>query len=59
MVTPIIEKSTSVEILSATFEDEIDSFVTRDVQNNDRGTLLTVHTKILNKKKLKTSYYEI
>ena len=43
MVTPIIEKSTSVEILSATFEDEIDSFVTRDVQNNDRGYSKTLN----------------
>ena len=35
MTTPIIEKSTSAEILSPIVEDEIDSFVTSDVEHND------------------------
>ena len=35
MATPIIGKSTSVKILSPTFEDEIDSFFTSDVHSND------------------------
>ena len=35
MATPIIERSTSAKISSPTFEDEIDCFVTSDVENND------------------------
>ena len=35
MAAPIIEKITSAKILSLTFEGEIDSFVTGDVDNND------------------------
>ena len=35
MATPIIEKNTSLEILSPTIEDGIDSFVTSDVENNN------------------------
>ena len=38
MATPIIEKSASSEILSPTVEDEIDSFVTSDVENNDNDS---------------------
>ena len=38
MATPIIEKSAPVEILSPTVEDEIDSFVTSDVENNDNDS---------------------
>ena len=34
VATPIIEKSASSEILSPTVKDEIDSFVTSDVENN-------------------------
>ena len=33
----IIEKSTSTEILLSAVEDEIDSFVTSDVENTDKG----------------------
>ena len=33
--TPIIERSTTGEVLSPTIEDEIDSFITSDVENND------------------------
>ena len=42
MATPINEKSTTVEILSPTVEDKIDSFVISDVGNNNNdcsGTL--------------------
>ena len=35
VTTPIIEKSASAEILSATVEDEIDFFVTGDIEDND------------------------
>ena len=35
MVTPIIEKSTSAEILSPTVEDKIDFFIASNVENND------------------------
>ena len=35
MATPVIKKSTSAEILSPTAQDELDSFVTSDVENND------------------------
>ena len=42
MATPIIEKSASSEILSPTVEDEIDSFVTSDVENNDNDSSETV-----------------
>ena len=37
MSTPIIEKSTSAEVLSPTVEDEIDSLVTSDVENSDEN----------------------
>ena len=33
--TLIIERSTTGEVLSPTIEDEIDSFITSDVENND------------------------
>ena len=59
MPNSIIEKSTSAHILSPTVEDEIDSFVMSNVENNDNDyllTLLTMHTKILNTKKLKIFY---
>ena len=36
VATPMIEKSASAEILSPTVEDEIDSFITSDVENNDQ-----------------------
>ena len=42
MATPIIEKSASSEILSPTVEDEIDSFVTSDVENNDNDSSETL-----------------
>ena len=42
MATPIIEKSASSEILSLTVEDEIDSFVTSDVENNDNDSSETL-----------------
>ena len=42
MATPIMEKSTSAEILSYTAEDEIDSFVTSDVENNDNDCTETL-----------------
>ena len=42
MATPTIEKSASPEILSPTVEDEIDSFVTSDVENNDNDSLETL-----------------
>ena len=42
MATPIIEKSASSEILSPTVEDEIDSFVTSDVDNNDNDSSETL-----------------
>lgn len=35
MATHVIEKCTFVEILSPTGEDQIDSFVSSDVENND------------------------
>ena len=40
--TPVIEKSTSAEILSATVEDEIEFFVTGDVENNDTDSSETL-----------------
>ena len=42
MATPIIEKSAASEILSPTVEDEIDSFVTSDVENNDNDSSETL-----------------
>ena len=42
MATPIIEKITSAEILSPAVEDEIDSFVTSDVENNDNDSSETL-----------------
>ena len=42
MATPIIEKSAASEILSPTVEDEIDSFVTSDVDNNDNDSSETL-----------------
>ena len=42
MATPIMEKSASSEILSPTVEDEIDSFVTSDVENNDNDSSETL-----------------
>ena len=42
MATTIIEKSASSEILSLTVEDEIDSFVTSDVENNDNDSSETL-----------------
>ena len=42
MATPLIEKSASSEILSPTVEDEIDSFVTSDVENNDNDSSETL-----------------
>ena len=64
MATPIIKKSASAEILSATVEDEIDSSVTSDVENNDNDSsetldLISSVYKNKNTKKLKISYYEI
>ena len=58
--TPIIEKSTTVETLSFTVEDEIDCFVTSDVgnYNNDcSGTLDLIDSacKNIKYKKLKIS----
>ena len=58
-----MKKSTFDKIVSPV-EDEIDSFVTSDIENNDSDSLetldlMTVHTKILNTKKLKTSYCEV
>ena len=38
MTTPIVEKSTTSETLSPTVEDEIDSFVTSDVESNDNNS---------------------
>ena len=43
MATPIIEKSASAEILLPTAEDEIDSFVTSDVENNGNGSSETLY----------------
>ena len=42
MTTPIIEKSATSETLSPTVEDEIDSFVTSDVENNDNDSSETL-----------------
>ena len=42
MATTIIGKSASSEILSPTVEDEIDSFVTSDVDNNDNDSSETL-----------------
>ena len=42
MATPIIKKCASAEILSHTVEDEIDSFVTSDVENNDNDSSETL-----------------
>ena len=42
MATPIIEKSAASEILSPTVEDEIDSFVTSDVESNDNDSSETL-----------------
>ena len=42
MTTPIIEKSTTSETLSPTVEDEIDSFVTSDVESNDNNSSETL-----------------
>ena len=42
IATLIIEKSASSEILSPTVEDEIDSFVTSDVENNDNDSSETL-----------------
>ena len=42
MATPIIEKSASSEILSPSVEDEIDSFVTSDVENNNNDSSETL-----------------
>ena len=43
MAIPIIEKSTSAQILSPTVEDEIDSFVTSDVENNYNNSSETLN----------------
>ena len=64
MATPIIEKSASSEILSPTVEDEIDSFVTSDVDNNDNDSSETLDLidsayKNIKYKKRKIFYYEI
>ena len=64
MATPIIEKSASAEILSPTVENEIDSFVTIDVENNDNDSSETLNLidsayKNIKFKKIKVSYYEI
>ena len=42
MATPIIEKSAFAEILSPTVKDEIDCFVTSDVENNDNDSSETL-----------------
>ena len=42
IATPIIKISVSSEILSPTVEDEIDSFVTSDVENNDNDSSETL-----------------
>ena len=65
MATPVIEERASAEILSPTVEDEIYSFVTRDVENNDNDcseTLYLIDSAYKNikyKKKIKISYYKI
>ena len=64
MATPIMEKSASSEILSPTVEDEIDSFVTSDVENNDNDSSETLDLidsayKNIKYKKRKIFYYEI
>ena len=38
IATPIIEKIASAEILSPNVEDEIDSFITSNVENNDNDS---------------------
>ena len=42
MTTPIIEKSATSETLSPTVEDEIDSFVTSNVESNDNNSSETL-----------------
>ena len=42
MATTIIGKSASSEILPPTVQDEIDSFVTSDVDNNDNDSSETL-----------------
>ena len=42
IATPVIEKSASAEILSPTVENEIDSFGTSDVENNDNDSSETL-----------------
>ena len=64
MATPIMEKSASSEILSPTVEDEIDSFVTSDVENNDNDSSETLDLidsayKNIKYKKLKIFHYVI
>ena len=64
MATPIIEKSASSEILSPSVEDEIDSFVTSDVENNNNDSSETLDLidsayRNIKYKKRKIFYYEI
>ena len=64
MATPIIEKSASSEILSPSVEDEMDSFVTSDVENNNNDSSETLDLidsayKNIKYKKRKIFYYEI
>ena len=65
MATPIIEKSTSAEILSPTIENEFGSFVTSDAENNNNNKdcsetldLIDSACKDIKCKKLKASYYD-
>ena len=65
MATPIIEKSTSAEILSPTIENEFGSFVTSDAENNNNNKdcletldLIDSACKDIKYKKLKASYYD-
>ena len=64
MATPIIEKSASAKILSPTIENEIDSFITSDVESKDNDSSETLDLadsayKNIKYKKLKISFFEI
>ena len=42
MTTPTIEKNATSETLSSTVQDDIDSFVTSDVESNDNNSSETL-----------------
>ena len=62
MTTPVVETSSFNDILSASFEDQINSFISSDTEDDNNNSLETLKVidnayKYVKYKKMKMSYY--